>query len=258
MFNALFTRAKDTVKQAAFAYLERRGYDMRPREPYQLENVRRFFQAEQEARRRYAELDEQVKRELPFMLESKYELTAVLGKVRVYDAIARLAYVINPLEPELGCVSQLTHHLQLANAMEEDGRDEKLILCALVHDLGTILLLTDEDPINVEAGGKKVPLTGTPGGGLHQCMFRWDHGDFVYLRLKNHVPKDVAWLLRHHSMDLTRCEPYLDEQDRIYVEELFLPFTHYDDRKDMHFYPRKQLYHYRELLDRAFPEEILI
>jgi hypothetical protein len=239
-------------------WLEDHGYDTRRFEPTQLGNKRAFYAAEQAAKEQYAALDPQLKLALPAMLESKYKRKAVVGKVRVYDVLARLATVINPLEPELGCVSQLTHMLQLASAMEEDGLDERLVLSGLIHDVGTILLATDEDPVNVEAGGKKSPLTGTHGGGLYNCTFRWDHGDFVYLRLKDYVSPDIAWLLRHHSMDLETCAPYMNDQDREYTAQLFLPFTHYDERKDRYRLPKKRLEDYRALLDRAFPTEILI
>jgi hypothetical protein len=250
---------KSVIIRFAWDWLERHGYDMQHRlEPYQKESKEQFYVAEQAARQRYEALDQQFKLSLPAMLEAKYEKKAVLGKVRVYDAIAELARVINPLEPELGCVSQLTHELQLSSAMERDGLDEVLVLCGLIHDLGTILLSTDEDPINVEAGGKKAPLSGTPGGGLFNCAFRWDHGDFVYLRLKDYVPLELSWLLRHHSMELEACEPYMDERDREYTRRLFVPFAHYDARKDIYSVPTKRLEDYRDLLDRAFPDPILI
>jgi hypothetical protein len=249
---------KSAIKKVAFSYLEGRGYNMRGLTSYQMQSIRGFYAAEQEAKRRYEALSPQFKLELPAILEGKYAKKPVVGKVRVYDLIAQLATVINPLEPELGCVSQLTHELQLATEMEKDGRDEKLVLCALLHDLGTILLTTtDEDPMYVEAGGMKAPLSGNAGGGLYGCSFRWDHGDFIYLRMKDYVSPDIAWLLRHHSMDLADCEPYMNEQDQNYSRRLFEPFRYYDLRKDMYNMPTKRLEDYRPLIDRAFPNEIL-
>src|SRR5258708_2478185 len=115
---------KSVIIRFAWDWLERHGYDMQHRlEPYQKVSKEQFYVAEQAARQRYEALDQQYKVCLPAMLEPKYEKKAVLGKVRVYDAIAELARVINPLEPELGCVSQLTHELQLSSAMERDGLD---------------------------------------------------------------------------------------------------------------------------------------
>jgi hypothetical protein len=256
----LMRTAKNAVIAIAFKWLEDRGYDMSFKlEPYQRESKAAFFAAEQAARRRYDALDEKTKLELPFKLNAKYETTPVLGSVRVYDAIAELATIIDPLDPYLGCVSQLTHQLQLAMAMEQDGLDEQFILCGLVHDLGKLLIkFGDEDPINVEAAGKKIPLHGNKGEGLFKCTFRWDHGDFAYMRLRDYASPEVSWLVRHHSIDIPACEPYMDDRDREYVQRLLLPFVYYDNLKDLYALPRKQLEDYRPLIERAFPDEILI
>ena len=151
---------KANIVKVTFNWLEAHGYDMQHRlEPYQRESKQAFFAAEQAAKRRYDALDPEVKLQLPAALEAKYTNRPVLGTVPVYDAIAELATIIDPLDPYLGSVSQLTHQLQLVMHMENDGVDETMILCGLVHDLGKLLIkFGDEDPINVEAGGKKVPL----------------------------------------------------------------------------------------------------
>src|ERR1700730_13329016 len=104
---------KAIIKKAAFTFLEHRGYDMRPLKSYQMQSVRGFCAAEQDAKRRYDAFSPQFKLELPAILEAKYAKKPLFGKVRVYDLIAQLATIINPLEPSLGCVSQLTHELQL-------------------------------------------------------------------------------------------------------------------------------------------------
>ena len=218
-----------------------------------------FFEAERAAQLRYRALDEETKKALPFRLNAKYEKTFVLGEMRVYDAIALLAEIIDPLDPYLGCLSQLTHQMQLVSAMERDGLDEQFIFCGLIHDFGKLLIkYGDEDPINVEASGKKVPLHGEHGSGLLNCTFRWDHGDFAYLRLKDHVPAEVSWLVRHHSVDIAACEPYMDARDREYVERLLLPFVRYDNHRDMYALPTKELADYRELFDRMLPNPIMI
>jgi hypothetical protein len=227
-------------------------------DPRQREHRLSWFRAESAARLRYERLEPARKLELPAELDAKYANRSVLGTVHVYDAVAALATVIDPLDPFLGCVTQLTHQLQCATAMERDGCEETLLLCALVHDLGKLLLLVgDEDPMNVEAGGKKVPLSGERGAGLINCRFRWDHADFAYLRLKDVADADVAWLARHHSIDLHACAPYMDEHDRERVERLLRPFMRYDERKDIYVMPNR-LEDYRKLLDRAFPEPIFI
>jgi hypothetical protein len=251
---------KGTIRRAAFSWLEQRGYDLREPLTYaQRKSKGAFFAAEHAARCRYEALDTRIKQELPMKLEAKYKDKPVLGLVRVYDAIAELGTIIDPLDPYLGCVSQLTHQLQLLTDMENDGVDETLRLCGLVHDLGKLLIkFGDEDPMNVEAGGEKVPLHGTPGCGLLNCVFRWDHGDFAYLRLKDHVAPEVSWIVRHHSIDIAGSEPYMDEYDRVLTQRYLIPFMQYDLRKDLYAIPGKQLQDYRPMIEAAFPNKIWI
>jgi hypothetical protein len=244
----------------AFDWVEEHGYDMQHRlEPYQRASKEAFFAAERDAKLRYAALPEDVKMALPDRLEAKYRTTPVLGTVMVSDAIAELATIVDPLDPFLGCMSQLTHQLQLAEQMEKDGVDEEFLTCGLIHDLGKLLIkFGDEDPINVEAGGKKVPLRGKPGDGLLNCTFRWDHGDFAYMRLKDYAPPEVAWLLRHHSIDIEACEQYMNDDDRELTRRRLIPFMKYDDHKDMYAVPQKSFDRYRPLIDRMFPAPIMI
>jgi hypothetical protein len=226
--------------------------------PYQRQSKQALFEAEAAARRRYDALDINVKLSMPAMLTEKYRGRPVLGYVRVYDAIAELGTIVDPLDPYLGALTQLTHQLQLLDVMEQDGMDESMILCGLIHDIGKILIkFGDEDPINVEAGGEKVPLDGSPGCGFMNCTWRWDHGDFAFMRLKDYLSPEVAWLVRHHSVDLALCEPYMDEYDRRYVDRL-KRFMEYDNHKDMYAIPRRSLEDYRPLIDRTFPEPVFI
>lgn len=251
---------KQALIKAAFTWLEDRGYDMQHRlEPYQRDSKQAFFAAEAAAKERYHALDEAEKLARPARLDAKYAHTPVLGTVRMSDAIAELATIIDPLDPCLGCLTQLTHQLQLAEHMERDGADEQFLTFGLIHDLGKLLIkFGDEDPINVEGGGKKAPLAGTPGCGLLNCTFRWDHGDFGYLRIKDYAPFEVSWLMRHHSLDVAACEPFMDARDRELTERVLIPFMRHDDRKDMYAPPRKSYEDYRPLIDRMFPDPILI
>jgi hypothetical protein len=148
--------------------------------------------------------------------------------------------------------------LQLVEIMEDDGMDETMILCGLIHDIGKLLIkFGDEDPIHVEAGGEKVPLDGTPGCGFMNCTFRWDHGDFAFMRFKDYISPELAWLIRHHSVELSQCEPFMNDYDRLHADRL-RTFIAYDNHKDMYAVPRKSLEDYRPLLERAFPKPILI
>ena len=248
-----------TVKRLMFNWLESRGYEVTiPLQDFERDSRRGFLEKKDDNKRRYATFDRAYKLQLAAQLDEKYKNRAVVGKVRVYDALAALAPVIDPYNPNLGCVSQLVHVLQVATYMEQDGQPEKLVLCGLVHDIGKLMLLQpDEDPMNVEAGGRKELLAGTPGGGLLNCTFRWDHGDFGYMRLKDHVDPDMAWLLRHHSVDIAAYGEYMNDYDREQNERLLQPFNYYDEHCNIYGIP-KPLEHFRDLIDRAFPEEILV
>lgn len=158
---------KEALVQAAFSWLQERGYDMEHKlAAYQRESKQAFFAAEAEAKRRYAALSAEEKIARPARLDAKYARTPLLGTVRLFDAVAELATVIDPLDPYLGCLTQLTHQLQLAEQMERDGVGDLFLTFGLIHDLGKLLLkFGDEDPINVEGGGKKVPLAERPAVG---------------------------------------------------------------------------------------------
>jgi hypothetical protein len=251
---------KATLVRVAFRWLEDRGYDMQHRlEPYQRESKEAFFAAERAAKLQYEALPHELKLALPRHLEAKYQDTPVLGTVMVSDAVAELAPIIDPLDPFLGCMSQLTHQLQLAAQMERDGVPDEFLTCGLIHDLGKLLIkYGDEDPMNVEAGGKKAPLRGIPDGGLLNCTFRWDHGDFAYMRIKDHAPQDISWLVRHHSIDIAACEPYMNEYDRELTHRWLVRFMEYDDHKDMYALPQRSFEEYRPLIDRMFPYPIMI
>ena len=88
-------------------------------------------------------------KEMVAALNKKYE-KPVLGRVRVWNLMERLAQCIDPSDSALYCVSQLVHALQVVEGMERDGiQDKDFLIAGLIHDLGKILLLTGEAPENV-------------------------------------------------------------------------------------------------------------
>ncbi len=81
--------------------------------------------------------------------------------------------------------------------------------------------------------------------------------DLAYLRLKDHADPAVAWLARHHAIDVHACAPYMNDDDRAYVDRLLRPFVRDDERKHFSVLP-KRIEHDRALIDRAFPDRIFI
>ena len=190
-------------------------------------------------------------------LKAKYE-TAVFGKARVWDLIEKLALCIDETDSSLYCTSQLIHVQQVLEGIERDGiQDHDLLIAALIHDVGKILLLTDELPENIV--GATARISEAPhGAGLDQVVFQFGNGEMVYSRFKDHVPEHLAWLLRFHGTDMADLEPFLSEKDRQYRDRYLIPFHKYDvNTKSYNHLPKVQLAKYRDLIENTFPQPIL-
>jgi hypothetical protein len=196
-------------------------------------------------------------RETVAALRRKYE-APVLGRQRVWDLVDRLAFCVDPTDGELHCTSQLVHVQQVVAGMERDGvSDPDLLLTAIVHDLGKVLLLTGEAPENVV--GMNAPIGHHPrGAGLDNVVLQWNHDEFIHSRLKDHLPDHVAWLLRYHSIEIPLAAPLMDARDRAYLDRYLRPFRRYDQgtKSPCALPPRTILDKYRDLVDRAFPDPI--
>lgn len=189
-------------------------------------------------------------------LQARYA-TPTFGTVPVYSLIERLGQCVDPTDCRLFGASQLTHVLQVIEAMEADGvLTPDLLLAALVHDLGKLLLLTDEDPANV-VGMNFAIGEHADGVGLDNVVTQWSHDELGYVRLVDHVPDHIAWLVRHHSTDPVAHRHLMDERDRRYADAHLEVFFHYDhDSKSAFHVPRTRLEDYREVIDAAFPDPI--
>jgi predicted HD phosphohydrolase len=190
-------------------------------------------------------------------LKRKYE-RPVFGHVTVWSLIEKLAQCIDPSDTNLLAVSQQIHVLQILEEMESDGvTSQEFILAALVHDIGKVLLLTDEAPENIV--GMNTPIGEYEEGvGLDYCVMQWNHDEFGYSRLKDHVSDGLAWLIRYHSISLLDCKKYMDARDKEYTERYLIPFARYDHgTKYAHFLPRKRIEEYRHIVEKYFPDPIL-
>ncbi len=190
-------------------------------------------------------------------LKKKYE-GPITGKAQMWELLGRLSQCVDPTDSSLYCASQQTHVLQVLEAMERDGVDDPdMLLAALVHDLGKLLLLEREDPENVVCMNAPVGEY-REGVGLDNCVFQWNHDEFAYSRLNGNVPDHVAWLVRYHSVMLDKCRPLMNARDREYAARYLVPFQKYDQgSKSPYSVPRKSLDDYRDVIQGWFPQPIL-
>lgn len=189
-------------------------------------------------------------------LQRKYA-APILGRVSPWSLIEKLAQCIDPTDQRLYGASQQLHVLQIIDAMEVEGTaTEEMLLLALLHDLGKVLLLAGEAPENVVCMNRPV-TTGDPGCGLAQCTFQWNHDEFAYARLKDHLPEELAWVVRYHSILPDTCEQYMDARDRDRFARLLQPFARYDhETKSPLNLPQRRIEDYRYLVERALPATI--
>jgi uncharacterized protein YciI len=202
-------------------------------------------------RRHDAQTPEQIKE-----LRERYA-DPVYGEVSVWSMVEKLAQCIDPSDCRLFGVSQQVHVLQMIEAMDADGvLTDELLLVALIHDLGKVLLLTDEDPANVVAMNRPVG-EHEDGIGLDRATLQWNHDELAWSRLHDLVPDHIGWLIRYHSIDLDSCAALMDDRDRDYHERYLRPFSHYDhDLKSPFALPSTTIAVYRDVIEDAFPQPI--
>ena len=141
--------------------------------------------------------------------------------------------------------------------MEEDGiKDPDFIMAGLIHDLGKVLLLTDEKPENIIGGNKPIG-EHEEGIGLDNCLFTWNHDEFIYTRLKNYLPYHMSWLIRYHGILIPDCERYMNKRDRELCEKYLVRFQKYDkETKCLYRIPQKGLAGYKDMILSYFPKPI--
>lgn len=189
-------------------------------------------------------------------LRKKYE-QPIFGEITVERLLELQAQIIDPTNVFLFTGSQLTHTLQILESMEKDGiTDREFLATVLIHDLGKLSILKGETWENLEGGGK-IPLgENVPGSGFENCTFNWDHADVVHARFHPYVSKDMAWLLKWHSIQ-PNSEPLMDDHDRMLFDKYFKPFGRHDRTFIFHHLPKKRLSDYLPLMKEFLPEKVI-
>jgi hypothetical protein len=247
----------DTAKRSARTLLRRAGLDVRRARPAgdgpDGDGPRAIYRRHSEA---IIDRHEQQTEADVEGLRARYE-QPLLGTVEVWSLVEQLAQCIDPTDCRLYCTSQQTHVRQILEGMEHDGVDDPdLLLTALIHDLGKVLMLAGEDPANVVCLNTPIGHH-EPGVGLDQVTFQWNHDEFGWSRFRDHVPDHVAWLIRYHSIEPDDCVDLMDDRDRDYTERYLRVFSRYDHGTKSPFHlPRRPISDYRDLVEDAFPHPI--
>jgi hypothetical protein len=191
------------------------------------------------------------------LLNEKYE-KAVFGEVSPWDLVEKLADCVDPSDRELYGISQLIHTFQALESMEKHNvKNEEYIVGAILHDVGKTLLLTGENPANVVCDNGII--TGEKKSGWDNCITHWNHDEFAYMRFKNYVPHEIAWLIRYHSMNLKQSESFADARDKELIQKFLLPFKKHDKlTKSICHVPKIDIEKYKRLLEKHLPKKIMI
>ena len=190
-------------------------------------------------------------------LKKKYE-HKTFGKFHVWELVDRLSKCIDPLDDRLGVGSQEVHALQVVEAMEDDGiTDPNLLVMGIIHDLAKVLLMDVEPPENV-CYNTSVIAQNEQGTGLDNCALTWCQDEFLYSRIKDHVPDHVSWVIRYHGLDIKKSMRFMDERDKGYTEKYLRSFKRYDGHtKSFYKIPKKKMEDYRDMIEEVFPTPIL-
>ena len=191
-------------------------------------------------------------------LKARYE-NAVFGRVRVWDLVEKLALCIDATDLRLFCASQFVHLQQIFAAMQQNGVDDPdLLLLAIIHDLGKVLLLAAAAPEDVVGVTRRV-AGGSAGAGLDEAVFQFGHGEFLYSRIKGLVPDHVAWVARYHNISVRENRPLMNERESVWADKYLIPFSRFDGGfVSPYALPRVDLAHCRDIVERAFPSPILV
>lgn len=190
-------------------------------------------------------------------LHSKYQ-KPVFGPIKISEAVLLLKRAVDPTDKDLYQATQWDHICQVVAMMEAEAvTSEEMLVCGLVHDIGKVLLLTDEDPENVVCDN--FPIGGYPDGvGLDNVIFNWNHDEFGYDRLKSHLPWHMAKLVRYHSLHPSSLR-LLSDKDRWLYDSLLKPFRRYDKlSKSPTAIPKIDEDRYLSMLDRWFPDPVIL
>jgi inositol oxygenase len=164
---------------------------------------------------------------LDFALAQKAEYGRLdKAEMSVWEAMDFLNSLVDDSDPDLA-LPQITHALQTAEAIRQDGHPRWFVLAGFIHDLGKTLCLFGEPqwavvgdtfPVGCAYSDKIVyseffkdnpdyhnNAMQTPNGiyepecGLDNLRLSWGHDEYLYLVTKDYLPQEALWMIRYHS-----------------------------------------------------------
>lgn len=242
---------KDAVKNA----LGSRGYTLEKKSPFETKFKSDLDVFETEVHKMEERHKTQTKEQVE-NLKKKYE-TTFFGEFYVWDIISSLARCFDPTDARLGVGSQEVHVLQMIEGMERDGiTDPDMFLAAIIHDMGKVPLSGHEPPEHI--GFNNYVIGEYPDGtGLDNVTITYSQDEYLYARLKDHLPDHLAWLVRFHGINIPKCEPLMSKRDREYTERYLINFAKYDfETKNIYHIPTRKIEEFKDLVESAFPNPI--
>lgn len=191
-------------------------------------------------------------------LNNKYQKENIFNdKINIWNAILKLKNIYDITDNKLTNVSQWYHICQVINAMEKNNTKDKLIYFAgLVHDLGKLLVLTNEKNSNIFCNN--YVLQGKPQIGLDNCILTWNHDEYIYIKLRDYLPYEILWLIRYHSIDINSCKVFFSKEDLKLLPSL-LEFKKFDKAsKSTINFPALNEDKYINIINSIIPNEIYL
>jgi inositol oxygenase len=226
---------------------------------------------------------------LDFVLKKKAEYGNFdRAEMGIWEAMEFLNTLVDDSDPDID-LSQVDHALQTAEAIRQDGHPRWFILTGLIHDLGKVLCLFGEQqwavvgdtfPVGCAYSDRIVyselfkdnpdnlnPVYRTPAGiyeegcGLDNVHLSWGHDEYLYMVVKDYLPREALWMIRYHSCyPIHREGAYahlLNEKDQEILKwvRAFNPYDLYskcDVKPDLN----ELKPFYEELIEEFFPPRI--
>ncbi|KAF4551902.1 Hypothetical protein D9617_12g037920 [Elsinoe fawcettii] len=219
--------------------------------------------------------------------------TQTRAEMTVWEALEKLDTFVDECDPDTQ-ESQLTHLLQTAEALRQDGKPRWMQLTGLIHDLGKLLfffgangqrdVVGDTFPVGCAFDDRIIFGTESfknnpdyndkrynsglgiysKGCGLDNVMLSWGHDEYLYHIVKEQstIPNEGLAMIRYHSFyPWHREEAYLDlmnEKDEKMLKAVraFNPYDLYS-KSDAPPNAQDLKPYYTELIDEYFPNKIV-